>query len=57
MAVQHFDHKQGQDEFSGQGGNQPAEEQIGRLWGISGGFLDLMAVIIQMEAGCWGVVV
>jgi hypothetical protein len=31
--------------------------EIGRLWGISGGFLDLVPVIIQMEAGCWGVVV
>jgi hypothetical protein len=30
---------------------------IDRLWGIPGGFLDLVAILIQTEAGCWGVVV
>jgi hypothetical protein len=39
--------------FSGRAGNQAPELEIDRLWGISGGFLDRVAVIIQMEAGCW----
>jgi hypothetical protein len=36
------------------------EKEIDRLWGIPGGFLDLVAVIIEItgiKAGCWGVVV
>ena len=37
--------------FSGQGGNLTAEMEIDRLWGIPGGFLDLVAVIIEMEDG------
>jgi len=42
--------------FSGQGGNLMAEMEIDRLWGIPGGFLDLVAVIIGIAgitAGCW----
>ena len=30
-----------------------AEKGIGRLWGFSGGFLDLVPVIVYYEAGCW----
>ena|SRR5208282_1527907 len=36
---------------------QAPGQEIGRLWGISGGFLDLAAVIIEItgiEAGCGG---
>ena len=42
--------------FSGQGGNLMAEMEIDRLWGIPGGFLDRVAVIIEItgiEAGYW----
>jgi hypothetical protein len=46
--------------FLGKEVNQQAGKEIDRLWGILGGFLDLVAVIIEItgiEAGCWGVVV
>jgi hypothetical protein len=35
------------------GGNQLAEKEIDRLWGIPGGFPGQVPVIIQMEDGCW----
>ena len=37
--VQHFDHKQAKAVFSGQGGKSAPRKEIGRLQGISGGFL------------------
>jgi hypothetical protein len=51
-----FRSQQAQAVFCVQGGDQHREKEIGRLWGISGGFLDLAAVIVEIagiEAGCW----
>jgi hypothetical protein len=42
--------------FFGQGGKLAPEKGLDRLWVVFGGFLDQMPVIIEMEAGCGGVV-
>jgi hypothetical protein len=52
MAVQHFDHNRPRSFISDKEVISTGKG-IDRLWGISGGVLDLVAVIIQMEAGCW----
>jgi len=50
MAVQAFRPQTGQAMFSGQRGNLPPEQGIDRLWGICGGFLNLAAVSLRIEA-------
>ena len=56
-AVQDLDQKPVQELLVSSADNQTPETRLDRLWGISGGFHELVAVIIEMEAGCCGVII